>query len=81
MEGLIPGRIVHYVLPRFEHRAAIVTNVLSSRKGIINLQVFMDGDTDLEYRIPGVETDLMWATERQYSENYEPGTWHWIERA
>jgi len=95
MEGLTEGRIVHYVLDSGEHRPAIVVKVwrypdpdvvdqdgaalLNPRNGCSNLQVFTDSDAGAKFNdaLPPV----MWATSRVYSENKEPGTWHWIEKA
>ena len=64
MEGLIEGRIVHYVLPngrsKGEHRPAIIVKVWESHRaqGTVNMQVFTDGENDgLEHhssvRVPG----------------------------
>jgi hypothetical protein len=80
MEGLTAGRIVHYVLTdgRTEvngHRPAIVVKVWNS-DGTANLQVFTDGGNDY---IP--PEPVVWKTSVMYSEDPQPGTWHWIERA
>jgi hypothetical protein len=98
MDGLMIGRIVHYVLTdvdayevnrsrndsymanstrayvgnlarRGDHLPAIVTWVPNKERGYINAQVLLDGN------------DSMWVTTRSYSEELEPGTWHWAERA
>lgn len=81
MEGLIEGRIVHYVLPDDndcltpgQHRPAIVVKVW--HEGAVNLQVFTDFDNDYP-RSDG----HIWATSVEYDENKTEGTWHWIERA
>jgi hypothetical protein len=87
-QGLTPGRIVHYVLPagfryKGEHRPAIVVKVWPYSAGadqypLIQLQVFLDGANDgREFR----DNSLYWATSVHYSEEKEPGTWHWIEKA
>ncbi len=68
MEGLIEGRIVHYVAPNGQHRPAIVVNVLD-QNGVISLQSFHDYN-GLEY-VSGVE----------HSAEPVPGSWHWIEEA
>ena len=73
MEGLQIGRIVHYVAygtpeeGEYEagaHRAAIITEIL------------VDGLASLAVLNP---TGIHWNTSN-YSEAYEPGTWHWPEK-
>lgn len=87
MEGLIEGRIVHYVLPegpnQGEHRPAVVVRAWGryphaspEASGMVNLQVFFDGTNDGH----GLNTQP-WRTSVHYSEEQLPGTWHWIERA
>lgn len=81
--GLTEGKIVHYVLPdgrsKGEIRPAIVVRVWRNvspdliAKGYSNLQVFIDGTNDY----PEIESNIVWATSKIYSENHEPGTWHW----
>lgn len=85
MEGLTEGRIVHFVMPDGEHRPAIVVKVWDKETGYVNLQVFTDGKND---RIPSetqwneeVEKGMYWATSIYYSEDHEPISWHWIEKA
>lgn len=82
MEGLIEGRIIHYVLPdgRNEgaHRPAIIVMVWDKEDGLVNLQVFTDGTNDYPAHL---SQGVMWATSVRYDENKAPGTWHWIERA
>lgn len=88
MEGLTEGRIVHYVLPKRPdiktegaHRPAIVVLVCPKEwgypEGAANLQVFLDGTNDHS----SYDGTTLWATSVQYSEDPQPGTWHWIERA
>ena len=90
MEGLIEGRIVHYVLEngpsRGEHRPAIIVKVWEAHReqGTINLQVFTDGNNDVDPREPqsvSYGKGIAWATSVPYSEEPKPRTWHWIERA
>lgn len=83
-QGLTAGRMVHYVLPdgrsQGEHRPAIVVRVWdipSYPAGTINLQVFTDGSNDGKDYAAGT----VWKTSVHYSEDKEPGTWHWIEKA
>ena len=91
MEGLTGGRMVHYVLAEHdpvkegkagEHRPALVI-VDHSGEGTANLGVVLDGTNDVDVNIPAFREffPLYWATSRRYSEEKEPGTWHWIERA
>jgi hypothetical protein len=86
MEGLTEGRIVHYVMQSGEHRPAIVVrvwDVTGAPKGYVNLVVFVDGANDLHYAsVPGTPDQVtIWATSKRYSEDKEPDTWHWIEKA
>lgn len=74
MPGLVMGRTVGYVMPLGDHRAAMVARVVDNVAGVVNLQVFTDGNTDGfsneqgTYRVP----------DAPYSEEKEVGTWHWI---
>lgn len=95
MDGLIEGRIVHYVLPNGDHRPAIIVNAWLKvyGDGTVNLQVFTDGSNDLhaynsEIHSPyfadlaeQIKSGHMWRTSIHYSEGKEPDTWHWIEKA
>lgn len=80
MEGLIEGRIVHFVLPNGEHRPAVVVRAWRGPNmplGCCNLQVFTDGSNDgSEYK-----AGIYWATSVEYSEDPKPYTWHWPEQA
>lgn len=77
LSGLTEGRMVHYVMPNGKHRPAVVVQVWNHDQGTSNLQVFTDGDNDGGWG----EGGLYWATSITYSEEPNPGTWHWIERA
>ena len=94
MQGLIEGRIVHYVLPdgRYagEHRPAIVVKVWRNAdgsppvNGCAQLEVFTDFSND--YIDGEGKHGHLWRTSVVYGENapdgtYPPGSWHWIERA
>ncbi len=96
MEGLTEGRIVHFVMPSHEHRPAIVVKVWdrSGQAGTSNLQVITDGPNDLPYtpeekqQFQDFDMDLgavrhghIWKTSIMFSEDPQPGTWHWIEKA
>lgn len=80
MEGLTPGRIVHYVFTNREgelvHRPAIIVRVWNDG-GVVNMIYFPDGTNDLAH----VEDFEAWQTNIRYSEIPEPNTWHWIEKA
>lgn len=93
--GLAVGRIVHYVLEsgrsKGEHRPAIVVRDWKQPNGLIQLQVFTDGTND-EFRdivttflgqVTGhsFSANTIWRTSVHYSEEQEPGTWHWPEKA
>lgn len=95
MEGLTEGRIVHYVLPDYEHclsagehRSAIIVRVWpedeemrhAQENGVSNLQVFTDYSNDFEAGHPAADGQ-MWATSVPYDEDKLPHTWHWIEKA
>lgn len=80
MEGLTPGRMVHYVVDggdgMGEHRPAVVVSLAEDGpEGAANLAVFVDLDKD---RLP---IDTLWRPNVPFSETGEPATWHWIERA
>ena len=77
------GRSVHYVLatPEGEEpviRPAIIVRVWNDETGMCNLQVFTDGTNDQRHGTDGSGT--LWATSREYSEEYRVGTWHWMPR-
>ncbi len=93
MEGLIEGRIVHYVMPNGQHRAAIVAKVWSD-SGTSNLQVITDSFNDLphtpnereQFENAGLVVDEVrhghiWKTSIQFSAEARPNTWHWVEKA
>lgn len=54
--------------------------------GMCNLVVFVDGTNDVKkstdaYTIDPSPVLTIWETSRQYSEDPQPFTWHWIEKA
>lgn len=89
MEGLIEGRIVHFVIEsgsgQIHHRPAIVVHVWRDPDGTppangnCNLQVFTDSNESGQFNdaLPPV----MWKTSVLFDENARPGTWHWPEKA
>ncbi len=95
--GLTEGRIVHYVLEsgrsKGAHRPAIVVRDWKQSNGLVNLQVFTDGFNDeFENDVRAMQSNgeavamhqtanTIWRTSVHYSEDKEPGTWHWIEKA
>jgi hypothetical protein len=78
MEGLTPGRMVHYVLDNGEHRAAVITKVLRSDIGLVNIQVFTDV-SDIPSKLATTYNPSVALVE--YSEVPKRDTWHWIEPA
>jgi hypothetical protein len=92
MDGLIEGRIVHFVMPDGKHTPAIIAKVWNDN-GLVNLQVITDGSNALPYTpeektqfsnfgmdLEAVKHGHVWMTSRSYSDKYEPGTWHWVEK-
>jgi hypothetical protein len=73
VEGLIEGRIVHFVLSPDVHRPAIVVNVQDKEKGICDLFVFL---APKDERGAFLTYTGAWYTEKKLS-----STWHWIEKA
>ncbi len=73
MEGLVAGKIVHYV-DGITHMAAVVTHVWSRDIGIVNLYVFPDGSFPIQNNTP---------TSVRFDNSDSPthGSWHWIEPA
>jgi len=80
MEGLTEGRMVHFVMPDGEHRAAVIVRVwrpqVPEYPGYCNLMVFPDGGNDGPENTAGIRR----MTSIVYSEAKKPNTWHWIER-
>ncbi len=73
MEGLIEGRIVHFVVSPGQHRAAIVVNVRDKTKGTCDLFVFS---------MPQDERGgFFMQIDPRYDEDKAVDTWHWIEKA
>jgi hypothetical protein len=90
MEGLIEGRMVHYMMPsNGEHRPAVIVKVWDHGEGIVNLQVFTDCGNDFREVSGGGSTDfndavatgILWRTSIPYDKTMSLNTWHWIERA
>lgn len=93
MEGLVEGRIVHFVIGRNAWdkiicRPAIIVRVWETDSQI-NLQVFLDGTNDTEIveriikhgKVHHLDELNYWVSVVQYSDQKEPGTWHWPERS
>lgn len=73
MQGLTVGRMVHWVSDwSGEHFAAVITDVIPNRAGVVQLMVLHPYDRQCRF-VDGVP----------YDEAPDPvkGTWHWIERA
>lgn len=88
MQGLVVGRIVHYVMGPEEsryalgkHRPAIIVETWDNEKSTdtrpsasaVNLMVFPDGSNDCAGA-------TLWKTSVVFSDEKVPGTWHWPER-
>lgn len=71
MKGLAAGRNVHYVEQNGTHSPAIIEYVWNEQ-GTVNLFIM---------RNDGVLRDHRSQTSVMYSEEPDPGTWHWIEKA
>lgn len=91
MEGLIEGRIVHYVPAEHDawlekackegrHLAAMVVRVWGN--GVVNLLVFPDGTNDVPQaeRYDSRVISGLWFTSRAHDASGTPGTWHFPER-
>ena len=75
------GRIVHYVLPNKEHRAAIIVKIPADGndlgKEMVNLSVFTSWiDDAAAYDTRG----LVYQPYVEHDEGCEIRTWHWAER-
>jgi hypothetical protein len=82
MQGLIEGRVVHYVIAEGQHRAALVVRVWNKETGCSNLQVFVDGTNDSTFRVPASSqiSGMMWKTSVSYDDKTKKvGTWHYPE--
>lgn len=75
---IVPGSIVHYVLPNGKHRPAIVV-FLEDGKGIAKLQVFTNGIADVD-QLPDARNGLVLKGNVEYSKEPTPNTWHWMEQ-
>lgn len=74
MQGLIEGRVVHYVAYNGRHLAALVTGG-SFERGIADLAVF----TNME-NVNGVKSGgLQFHFDVAYSTQAIAGTWHWTQ--
>jgi hypothetical protein len=84
MDGLIEGRIVHYVMPDGQtHRPAMLVQIWNREgpyAGMSNLQVFTDSANDGRHGEQYAQCPV-WAGSVYYSETKEPNTWHWPERS
>ena len=73
MDGLVEGRIVHYVAYNNRHLAGIVIGVNQDK---VDLVLF----TNMA-NVNGVKNfGLQFHQVIPYNEGKNPGTWHWIER-
>lgn len=79
------GRIVHYVMLNGEIRPAIIVRVWQpiahpSCPGMSNLQVYLDGQNDVQAIAVSGPPATMWQGSVFYSADMRPGTWHWPPR-
>lgn len=74
MDGLIEGRIVHYVAYNMRHLAALVIGCNESKA---DLAVF----TNMENVAGKKNFGLQFHQDIEYNQEPKPGTWHWTERA
>ncbi len=97
MEGLTPGRLVHYVYRddeagvhsycAGESRAAIIVRLFEHKggdQGVANLLVLPDGSNDLLLLTEGTQhgyEPILWRTSVRHDPDQTPGTWHWIPKA
>jgi hypothetical protein len=79
------GRVVHYVLEagphQGDHRPAFIVRVWDDTPGMVNLQVFTDGEND-QYphnSPPSGAPMVIWRTSVHRDDTGKPGTWHWPE--
>lgn len=85
MEGLIEGRIVHFVTETGKHRPAVVVQVWNKETGCCNLQVLLDGTNDARDNFTREQMDrgMAWVTSVVHDDNENlkpPRTWHFPER-
>ncbi len=73
MEGVAPGRVVHYVIDDGIIRPAIIARVENS-EGVASLWQFTVPPEDQT----GAATK--WRPDVPYSEVHKPGTWHFPPR-
>ena len=76
IDGLIEGRVVHYVAYNNRHLAAMVIGCIQELNEA-DLVVF----TNMENAAGKKNFGTQFHQDVKYSENKEPGTWHWPERA
>lgn len=77
MQGLIEGRVVHYVMSDDIHSAAVVVQVKNQVKGVCDLVVFLSAKESEGHGItPGVP---VYAHNVPYNPDGTETTWHWIE--
>jgi len=93
MEGVVEGRIVHYIMAQGLERPAIIVRAWGDGggpNGCVNLQVFIDGTNDTPptpgQAFPLPETEdakrgVMWRKSVVFSQNVkDSNTWHWPEK-
>lgn len=77
MEGLIAGRICHYVAYNGQHLAAMVIGSEDAIDGEVDLLVL----TNMLNSAGKKNFGFQFHQDVKYSGSKEPGTWHWVEQA
>lgn len=73
MDGLVEGRIVHFVSYNSKHQAAIVTGTYTAGAPTVDLAVFWNIEDAKGDKTGG----LSFHFRVQHSDDLTPGTWHW----
>lgn len=97
MDGLIEGRIVHYILTEKDVETIRIDRELSIRASRGNnprvgdhvpMMVVKVWPDEFGPGVPGVNgqcfldgNDSLWVTSAKYNDGFHAGTWHWIEKA
>lgn len=76
MEGLIEGRVVHYVAYNGRHLAAMIIGCEPEEGTLVDLVVFTNMTNVNGEKNFGIQFHQC----IPFAESSTPGTWHWIER-
>lgn len=80
VEGLTPGRVVHFVVPEGDHLAITGTHLAATVADVNGSTVHGEGTATLQVYDPQWDGTKV-RKYVPYSEEQKPGTWHWIERS